>query len=466
MISKAHSRRLIDDSTEPGKALPPIQGFENEPLVSLDEAVRPLIDIVHQIENMVHVAKTNCKNPKDNLTIDESASIMLYSMEWTPIEHSFYRILNATLRSEKRQNLKPWFRYLRLFIFALSKLKSVSGTIYRGVKMDLRHDYPVNKEFIWWGFSSCTTSIHVLENDGYLGRSGTRTLFMIECDDAKDIRNHSMFSFEDEVLLLAARKFKVTACLNCGNNLYMIQLKEIQPKFPLLAYSSSVQTKTSSYRNEKLENIIDKIQPYAEAKFAGENLIDNDMELIVTHIINGKQCSAVNLEDNKLTPRGISLIASALNNNRSLEKLILNSNRVAAQGAQFLSKVLAKNNCHLQILALASTYLSDIGVQQLVEMLKTNQSLTFLDLANNGISNRGAQNLFNVLTQQNSTVQIIYLHKNTAITDAIVEPMIEMFKQNQSLTFLDISLCGLTEDGKKKIREFLQTKTNVKINFE
>ncbi|CAF4806046.1 unnamed protein product, partial [Rotaria magnacalcarata] len=39
---------------------------------------------------------------------------------------------------------------------------------------------------------------------------------------------------EDEILLPAARQFKVVACLSQGKDLYMVQLKEIQPQFPLI----------------------------------------------------------------------------------------------------------------------------------------------------------------------------------------------------------------------------------------
>ncbi|CAF4308625.1 unnamed protein product, partial [Rotaria magnacalcarata] len=39
---------------------------------------------------------------------------------------------------------------------------------------------------------------------------------------------------EDEILLPAARQFKVVACLSQSKDLYMVQLKEIQPQFPLI----------------------------------------------------------------------------------------------------------------------------------------------------------------------------------------------------------------------------------------
>ncbi|CAF1473357.1 unnamed protein product, partial [Rotaria sordida] len=50
----------------------------------------------------------------------------------------------------------------------------------------------------------------------------------------KNIKNHSFMPTEDEILLLPARQFKVKSCLDSGNELYIIQLKEICPPHPLL----------------------------------------------------------------------------------------------------------------------------------------------------------------------------------------------------------------------------------------
>jgi hypothetical protein len=58
-------------------------------------------------------------------------------------------------------------------------------------------------------------------------------MFTIECESGKDIRNHSFFPAEDEILLLAATQFKVTGCLD-QDDLYLIHLKETRPPYPLL----------------------------------------------------------------------------------------------------------------------------------------------------------------------------------------------------------------------------------------
>ncbi|CAF3354250.1 unnamed protein product [Rotaria socialis] len=214
--------------------LAPIGGYSQMPLVSLEQAVEPLVPILPDVLSQAYVAKQNCKKPADNLTQDESASIMICTMEWDPPEECLYVALNNTLRAKDRQKkLQPWYLYLRLFLNALFRLPLLSITAYRGVKLDLSHHYIDGETIVWWGFSSCTKSVSVLESDLFLGKNGTRTMFAIHCKSARDISKHSWSSIEDEVLLMAATQFKVTGSLNQGN-LHIIQLEETVPKFPLL----------------------------------------------------------------------------------------------------------------------------------------------------------------------------------------------------------------------------------------
>ncbi|CAF4231201.1 unnamed protein product [Rotaria sp. Silwood2] len=185
---------------------------------------------------MVQRVKGYCHSPKDGLTLDESASIFLYSMEWHPGDQSFYFILNATLLKTDRGLLKPWFSYLRLIMTALAKLPSESKRfhVYRGVKRDLSAEIKTENTIVWWAFSSCTTSLNVLDNERYLGKNEKRTLFTIDCYSGKKIRNHTFYPEEDEVLLFPASQFKVIGYLGEGSDLFVVQLEEIQPKYPLI----------------------------------------------------------------------------------------------------------------------------------------------------------------------------------------------------------------------------------------
>jgi hypothetical protein len=228
--------RYSNLTTEPRRMLPPIQGYEKMPLVSLEEAVDPLISLVPEVERMAWTVKQYHFEGEHGLNDDESASILLYTMEWEPGDKSFYIILNNTLQAANRNLLKPWFLYLRLVMPSLAKLPSDTDRLifYRGVKLDLSAQYPRGSTVTWWGFSSCTTSLEVLSDERFLGRTGTRTLFNIKCHSAKSIKQYSFYPEEEEYLFPPARQFQVIGCLNQGNGLHIIQLEEIQPKFPLI----------------------------------------------------------------------------------------------------------------------------------------------------------------------------------------------------------------------------------------
>ncbi|CAM4949443.1 unnamed protein product [Rotaria socialis] len=226
--------RFSDVVQEPLEILAPIGGYSKVPLVSLEEAVKPLVPILPDVQAHAYVAKLKCKKPADNLTQDESASIMLYTMGWEPLDECLYVVLNDTLRAKNRQQQLPfWYLYLRLFLNALFRLPLVPAMAYRGVRLDLSNRYIKGESIVWWGFSSCTTSVDVLDSEIFLGKTGKRTMFTLQCKSTRDISQHSFYPAEDEVLLMAATQFKVKGCLTQGN-LYIIQLEETIPPFPLL----------------------------------------------------------------------------------------------------------------------------------------------------------------------------------------------------------------------------------------
>jgi hypothetical protein len=107
-------------------------------------------------------------------------------------------------------------------------------TVWRGVTKDLSKDFPRGTPVIWWAFSSCTTSLTVLENNVYLGNLGERTLFSVEAINGRIIRAHSHFDFEDEIILLPGTYMEVQSQLSPAPGLHIIHLKQIKPKKTLL----------------------------------------------------------------------------------------------------------------------------------------------------------------------------------------------------------------------------------------
>lgn len=227
-------RFLSNIQDEPTNILQPIAGYEREPLLSLEEACIPLHSFVDDLEQNIWISKQNSRKPEDGLTQDESASIHLYTMEWPEPSASLYAKLNRVLRAANRQELKPWFRYLKLFLTALFKLPSVEGVVWRGVRGDLSSQYSTIQEQAWWALSSCTLSLKVLESPMYLGKTGTRTLFSIETQTGRRIRSHSYFKHEEEILLLPGTFFEIISSLSPAEHLHIIHLREKSMTYPFL----------------------------------------------------------------------------------------------------------------------------------------------------------------------------------------------------------------------------------------
>lgn len=228
-----HSR-FTDVSNEPMRQLPPIKGYENMPLVSLEKAVEPISHFFDSINDYVRVAKTNCTHPRDNLSQDESASIYLYTMEFSS-GPSFYTILNSTLRAEQRRDIKRWFLYLKLFCTALRKIPSENMRVWRGVSgIDLRSKYELEKEIFWWGVSSCAKSMSALIENEHLKQHGLRTVFDINCFNAKNVVSHSHYPNEKELILMPGSCFKVMDISEPHPKLYFINLEQTQSEYSMI----------------------------------------------------------------------------------------------------------------------------------------------------------------------------------------------------------------------------------------
>ena len=235
------NQRFWDGINEPLTVMTPIRGYDEMPIVSLEEAVRPLVSLVPEVGHMVFTAMDRAKRQQSSqLSQNESAAITLYTIEWQPRENSVYYILNNNLRSANRQSLKPWFFYLKLLLTALSRLPLRPGTVFRGMNGDTKQKYTTGDSIIWWGFTSCTSSIDALRNKQFLDSTGPRTFFTIECQSGRDIQQFSYFEDEKEVLLPPGRYFKVEGTLTQSDGFSMIQLKEIQPAYPLLESFSTI----------------------------------------------------------------------------------------------------------------------------------------------------------------------------------------------------------------------------------
>eukprot|EP00931_Biecheleriopsis_adriatica_P046725 TRINITY_DN26858_c0_g1_i1.p1 TRINITY_DN26858_c0_g1~~TRINITY_DN26858_c0_g1_i1.p1 ORF type:complete len:436 (+),score=71.81 TRINITY_DN26858_c0_g1_i1:83-1390(+) len=164
----------------------------------------------------------------DTIPVNNLCSILQYCAEDT--DPPLYRELNNRCYNKDRNLIKPFLSFIWLLMKTLQLLPPYQGSVVnRGVRKDLKDNYPVGKQFVWHGFTSTTKDVGVLHNPMFLGTSGKRTIFQIELTQkqARDISKYSPLP-EGEVLLPPACRFKVKGCLSPAEGLTVIQLVEMK----------------------------------------------------------------------------------------------------------------------------------------------------------------------------------------------------------------------------------------------
>ena len=464
--STNHRRRFSDMDEEPQEMLLCIEGYENMPLVTLEEAVKPLLHILPNIEEKMYVAQKNYPKGQTTLTEDESSAIMLYTMDWEPAEKTLYFVLNLTLRSrqaDRKQKLGPWFLFLKLLITALSRLPSKPCVAYRGIKHDLSHRYKIGQKFVWWGFSSCTTSPDVLNQ--FCGQTDDRTLFTIECFTGKDIRDHSYFPSENEILLMAAREFEVVGCEQQALNKWMFRLKEIEPSSIHLRM-----VENHPYVNERLVKEIHALYSTWVINLSGKALEDRDMSSVVLHALKKKRCATLDLQNNHITSVGAKIIAQCLETNADiidLKHLNLSGNFIGDEGICDLAKALGSSESTLELLDVGSRKVTDVGAGHLAKMLKCNKTLIKLHISMSMITDQGVKELAQALhSPTNTTLKLLDL-RYADITDGCIDSLINMLQNNRSLNALWLTECPrLSEAASARLQQAVKEKQNFDLRLD
>ncbi|MCX4694676.1 ADP-ribosyltransferase domain-containing protein [Streptomyces sp. NBC_01408] len=208
-----------------GLVLPAITGVFDTPLMSFQDAVGPVAQLLSNLDRHVRLSHEFGKRRADEapggLPADAIAALYLYTCE-----SAFYREINAVLRSPDRAAVVPYLPYLRLLFSAVSQLPARTEPLWRGVALDLRAQYPLGRTVTWWGVSSCTSEPGVAR--AFLGSRGKRTLFEVVPARAVGIRSFSAFTGEEEFILAPGTQLKVTGVTAGRGGLCTVKLTELE----------------------------------------------------------------------------------------------------------------------------------------------------------------------------------------------------------------------------------------------
>jgi hypothetical protein len=191
-----------------------ISGYQNEPLVSLEEALKPFDGKIDQLSKYIKEAKTECnRSSKHHLTHDESAAIYIYTMKWKP--RCLYDHLQAAWNSEDRSQLKPWFKYLKLFKSALDKLPDVKTEIWQGKAYDedTKEKLSSKKKVpLYSSMGFCSTSDNEIKDYLYNNVDTKMILIGYESVNGKSVSGYTAGSL-NEVILWPGTKLGVAQCV-------------------------------------------------------------------------------------------------------------------------------------------------------------------------------------------------------------------------------------------------------------
>ena len=420
-------------------------------LVSLEQAVTPLVEYVPQVHEMVRLVKEKCRRLKSDLSMDELASIMLYTLEWIPKESSFYYIFNGKLSSNEPNDLIVWYSYIKLFSTSLEKLSRSSRRIfYRAIPLDLHDQYPKNSRLIWHDYVSCSSSLDFFNQQNFDSNPfNHRTIFTIYTEQSIDISEYSFYPLKDTVVLLPNQQYQVISSRILNLGLCMITLKSIaRESIPLTV----IDEKEHRLYDHLLRKRLKKYEKYSEMSFRRRGLTDGHMDLLVKYAIEKKSCQWLSLENNRITSHGLSILSEGLmRQHSSLQTLHLAQNFLTDFGIESLAKILVNRfNC-LSFLNLNCNRIGNAGARSLANALKSNVILLDLWLSHNDIGNEGAEALAEVLIFDNTTLIQLYLNDNALIDDCSVYPFIRVVNSNECLNTLWLQNCGFTSEGKDRL---------------
>jgi hypothetical protein len=198
-----------------------IEGYEDEPLVSLEEALKPFDDKIDQLSYYIKEAKIKCHYPSEHsLTRDESAAIYIYTMKWGHGYESLYDHLQAAWKSKDRSELKPWFKYLRLFKSAFDKLPDTKTEIWQGKLFDetLKEQLISNSLSLYSSMGLCSLSEKEVKE--YLEKHGANQMLLVAYKnvDGKSMAIYAAGNNSNQVLVFPGMKLGVSNCEMYGTN--------------------------------------------------------------------------------------------------------------------------------------------------------------------------------------------------------------------------------------------------------
>jgi Ran GTPase-activating protein (RanGAP) involved in mRNA processing and transport len=194
-------------------------------------------------------------------------------------------------------------------------------------------------------------------------------------------------------------------------------------------------------------------EPY-EKNVLLEDRLENDNEFDVTGILN---LSGMNVTDDDLP---VVIQRAFTSGPKKCTGLLLRDNALTADGVRMIVDTVLAARTNLRYLSFSSNPdIGDAGIKHIVRLLQKNRSMVFLSLPRTGMTDHGVRLLADVLCGADSestdppSLKKLYISSNKAITDASLEPLLQILEKNQNLKLLSVQHCSLSDKAHRTLRQ-------------
>jgi len=122
------------------------------------------------------------------------------------LESPFYAHINKIMREGTPEEVEQYRDTIYFLDHALAKVPKFTGSVFRGIDVQLPN-YKVGSKVVWQSFSSSSTDVKVATE--FL-EGGSGTLFLIESKNGHQISQFSSIPSESECLFQPNSVFQIT----------------------------------------------------------------------------------------------------------------------------------------------------------------------------------------------------------------------------------------------------------------
>jgi Ran GTPase-activating protein (RanGAP) involved in mRNA processing and transport len=217
---------------------------------------------------------------------------------------------------------------------------------------------------------------------------------------------------------------------------------------------------------EYLAIIVDNNSQLQELNVGENNLGDDGVATLVTHILQSKTSTALHrldLRSNNITCTGAMPLQGLLLGTPSLRTLILSDNDLGDHGIMALSRALQQQSktAQLQILDVNGNTITPVGASALGTMLRVNKSLQALHVSFNHVGDDGVEIIVSAL-QMNQTLRTLSLRRN-GITSTGAQCIANVLPNLQGLKELALSKNDIGPIGAAALLQGMQS--NVELEY-